>query len=446
MSRLVPWLRAAAAAFATLCALHAVEATPMPDQSGDGSLGAASCASSMCHGSIAPWRGSAVMQNEYVIWSRLDKHARAHATLRNEKSQAIASRLGLTVPAHEAAICVDCHAHNARSPRSGHQVGDGVTCEACHGPAERWIKPHVERGTTHQKNVSRGLYPTADPVARARLCLSCHFGTKDKYVTHRVMAAGHPRLSFELETFTHLQPAHFRVDADYTGRKGEVDGVKIWAVGQAIAIGQQMDLLLDGKRGRDGIFPELTLFDCHACHHPMSQRRWKSEGAFGRSIAPGLVRLNESGALMLRLILRQLDPALGVRFEQAVRRLQSALAGDGSVLEQARDLKALSETATQTIAKQGFGADKLRAVALLLVDDGLAGHYSDYAGAEQAVMALGSVVNTLHKLGVLPSATLLNQGLANLRAGLVDDEAFQPADFQSRLRAFRPIVDGAGRR
>ena len=55
-------------------------------------------------------------------------------------------------------------------------------------------------------------------------------------------------------------------------------------------------------------------------------------------------------------------------------------------------------------------------------------------------MALGSVVNTLHKLGQLPSAASLNQGLAQLRAGLVQDEAYRPADFQNRLRAFRPLV------
>ena len=74
------------------------------------------------------------------------------------------------------------------------------------------------------------------------------------------------------------------------------------------------------------------------------------------------------------------------------------------------------------------------------MDDGLAGAYADYAGAEQAAMALGSVVNTLHKLGQLKSAASLNQGLATLRAGLVQDEAYKPVEFQARLRVFRPLV------
>jgi len=33
------------------------------------------------------------------------------------------------------------------------------------------------------------------------------------------MGAGHSRLAFELDTFTILQPAHFRVDEDYIERK-----------------------------------------------------------------------------------------------------------------------------------------------------------------------------------------------------------------------------------
>jgi hypothetical protein len=103
-------------------------------------------------------------------------------------------------------------------------------------------------------------------------------------------------------------------------------------------------------------------------------------------------------------------------------------------------VKALADESAQRIASTGVTSENLRAMALALVDDGIAGAYADYAGAEQAAMALGSVVNTLHKLGQLKSAASLNQGLAHLRAGLVQDEAYKPADFQNRLRTFRPLV------
>ncbi len=428
------------AALAMLLSNNA-SAQTLPDKSRDKTLGVVTCASSLCHGSIAGWNGSPVNQNEYVVWSRLDKHARSYQLLLNDKSRRIAANLALPQPAHQSKICLDCHVHNPVAASStAHSVTDGISCEGCHGPAQRWIASHTEPGASHRGNIANGMYPSAEPLARAKLCLSCHFGASDKYVTHRIMAAGHPRMSFEMETFTNLQPAHFKVDADYVRRKGNFDGVKIWAIGQAVAVATQIDILLDPGRGRDGVFPELTLFDCHACHHPMADTRWKPRGNFGTSISPGLVRLNDSGMLMLRLILRQTDPALGERFVQSVARLNQAIAGNGDLAERALAVKALADEAARTIASSGLSNDNLRAMALALVDDGLAGAYADYAAAEQAAMALGSLVNTLHKVGQLKSAANLNKGLASLRAVLLHDEAYKPDEFQARLRAFRPLV------
>jgi light-regulated signal transduction histidine kinase (bacteriophytochrome) len=84
-------------------------------------------------------------------------------------------------------------------------MADGVACETCHGPAQRWISSHVQPNATHAQNLANGMYATADDVQRARLCLSCHFGTADKFVDHRMISAGHPRLSFELDTFSQIE-------------------------------------------------------------------------------------------------------------------------------------------------------------------------------------------------------------------------------------------------
>lgn len=424
-----------------------VFAQPLPDRSHDRTVGVVNCASSLCHGSVDRWEGSPINQNEYVVWSRLDKHARAYHLLLNEKSRRIAANLGLAQPAHQSKICVDCHAHSpasppAPAPAAPHSVRDGISCEGCHGPAQRWLASHTAPGATHGDNIANGLYPVDQPLARAKLCLSCHFGASEKFVTHRIMAAGHPRMSFEMETFTNLQPAHFTVDADYLQRKGRIDGVKIWAIGQAVAVATQMDMLLDPQRGRDGLFPELVLFDCHACHHPMADTRWKPVTPFGKAVAPGLVRLNNSSMLMLRLVLLQVDPPRGEAFVQAVAQLNAAVAGNGDVPARARAVKAAADEAARTVAQRGVTHAHLRGMALALVDDGLQGGYADYAGAEQAAMALGSVVNTLHRLGELPSAARLNQGLAQVRAGLVKDEAYDVRDFQARLRVFRALLAG----
>ena len=176
---------------------HSVQAAPtaLPNVAPDQTIGTINCASSTCHGSIAPWNESNVLQNEYTTWSRLDRHSKSYSVLLNKQSQRIAKNLGLPQAAHESKICLDCHSHNpeakSRGPR--HVVADGVGCEACHGPAGKWVTSHTVANVPHAENVANGLYPTDRPVEQAKLCLSCHFGNEDRFVTHRIMGAGHPR-------------------------------------------------------------------------------------------------------------------------------------------------------------------------------------------------------------------------------------------------------------
>jgi hypothetical protein len=219
------------AAVMLAASLPASAGPTLPHYSKDQTLGVASCASSLCHGAVQTWKDSPVLQNEYITWSRMDRHARAYSVLLNDTSQEIARKLALPAPAHKSAVCLDCHAHNVAPARRGERfvLSDGVTCEACHAPAGRWIKRHVEPNATHTENVRNGLYPLADDVARAQLCLSCHFGTPQKFVTHKMMAAGHPRMSFELDTFLQIQPPHYRAGRQ-PGDKRLSEGVRSWAV------------------------------------------------------------------------------------------------------------------------------------------------------------------------------------------------------------------------
>jgi len=416
-------------------------AQPLPYQENAKSLGVVTCANSLCHGSVTKWKDSPVLQNEYVIWSRVDKHAtKAYQVLTNERSRRIAKNLGLKEPPHLAKLCVDCHAHNPPPELRGERfkLEDGVSCEACHGPAEKWIEAHVAPEATHAGNVAHGLYPTSDPVAQARLCLSCHFGNRDKFVTHRMMGAGHPRMSFELETFAQTQPPHFVIDDDWQKRKQTWNGVRVWAVGQALAGTELVDVLLDPKRSRDGLFPELVIFDCHACHHPMSDLRWTPRHGIG----PGRIRLNDSSFLMLRQIARITLPAAGARaFDERVVALHRAVAGEGGdAIEEARALRAALEALTPRIAARAFEAGDLRAILAGLVDDGINGQYRDYAGAEQATMAISSVLDFLARRGELADVRAANAALDRLHREVRDDEKYRPAQFVEALTQLRGIV------
>ena len=103
-------------------------------------IGAGGCASSNCHGgtSAAPEKDSRIFGNEYYIWWVRDKHSKAYGVLASDRSKRMAEILKLGSP-QTAPRCTGCHA--AGSPAKF--VSDGVACEACHGPAEKWLGPHT---------------------------------------------------------------------------------------------------------------------------------------------------------------------------------------------------------------------------------------------------------------------------------------------------------------
>ncbi len=390
-----------------------------------------------CHGSIAP-TGTVVRQNEYSTWSKHDEHAQAYKVLLEDQSQRIARNLGLEAPAHESPLCLNCHADFVPEKRRGEHFAleDGVGCEACHGGSKDWLTSHTRED--HAENVAKGLYPTDDPKARAELCVSCHFGNRDKFVTHRIMGAGHPRMSFELDTFTHIQPRHYDVDQDYASRgKKAAEPVKVWAIGQAVIVREVADALLDSKRARDGIWPELVLYDCHACHHRMSKKRWSARPNTGLDTTPGVPRLNDSSFLMLHAALEAVDPASAEELRRQAIALHLALSrGDGNPKKAAKRVRSIAADAIPRLEAWQVSPADIRTIAENLVQDGLNGHFRDYAGAEQAAMALQALVATLHELRDIDAAQLaaLQAEIDQLLVVAENDERYQPAAIKPVLR------------
>jgi hypothetical protein len=416
---------------------------PLPNVAAHQTVGTVNCASSTCHGAVTPWNATSVLQNEYTTWIRLDKHAKAYSVLLNEQSRSIAKKLGLKQGAHESALCLDCHAQNPAPALRGerHVLSEGVGCEACHGPAEQWIKSHTVPGTPHAENVAHGMYPTERPVQQAKLCLSCHVGDATRYVSHRLMGAGHPRISFELDSFSQIAPPHYRIDEDWHKRKGEYDNVRIWAVGQALASKNLLDMLADPKRGRDGLFPELALFDCYACHHPMSEKKWTPRLGVG----PGRMRLNDSNLLMLRAIVRAVDPSRADAFSDQIMQLHQTVAGNSEVrgadpLAVATKLSSTIEQYIVRFEKQHFDVALQRAIFNALLDEAARNEFADYAGAEQAYLSITSLVSSLGRQGALTSIAKVNQHLTRMRKILANEENFRPDAFASELLALRDSI------
>ena len=428
----------------------AARADAQIQESGSKHLGVKSCSGDNCHGAVKPAEHSAVKQNEYLIWSqetdpyKVDKHHRAYAALKEERGVRIAHNLGLP-DAVTAEICLNCHADNVPEEKRGPRfdISDGVGCEACHGAAEDWLGVHLS-GAGHQANLDAGLYPTEKPVQRAEKCLSCHFGeTSDekRFVTHRLMGAGHPRMGFELDTYTAAEPAHFTVDKKYIERKGPVNDVQVWAVGQAISLVRRMDAILDPKNTPKGIQPELVLFDCESCHHAMSQIRWQPRKSTG--LGPGSVKLYDANAVMLRVIAARVAPGLAKALGEHMLALHHATTVNWDrVVREATEVRQVATELVQKLSSHDFSRDDMRALAESIIAIGLSGDDTDYSGAEQVTMALGSIVSAMKMSGYLSTdqSKAMNDGLIGLDKSIANNATYQPATFVKALKDFQKAV------
>ncbi|HEX8765225.1 MAG TPA: multiheme c-type cytochrome, partial [Candidatus Acidoferrum sp.] len=188
---------------------------------------------------MKPTAGSRILQNEYSTWILQDKHSRAYQALTGEVGERMARILKLGAKAEDAPKCLACHALYTTPEQRGRafEISEGVSCENCHGPASAWLGSHTTRTWQHEKSVALGMYDARSVTHRTEKCLECHLGTKSKFVDHEMIAAGHPDLYFELDSFSAVMPRHWKVPRESEPGKPVEDaawvGVREWAAGQA---------------------------------------------------------------------------------------------------------------------------------------------------------------------------------------------------------------------
>ncbi|MEK7748133.1 MAG: multiheme c-type cytochrome [Nitrospirota bacterium] len=286
-------------------------------------LGAISCASSNCHGSVKPRDVYDINQNEYFTWLQKDQHTKAYNVLFNERSARIGRNINLKTKPNESPICLACHTSNGPTQQAVESDlrREGISCEGCHGPAGGWIVNHIEKEWTHDQSVRAGMTDLRNLKKRAETCLACHLGNAEKTVDHELIAAGHPRLIFELDNYSEAVPPHWK-PLIYKREKRDMqktDAIHAWAVGQAVAFRQEMLQL--ARQAQSANWPEFSQMDCATCHHSLDNSGWRQEQP--HPVKAGFPKWSPARFIMLRHIVSVVAPEKQDPLNSAVMRLSS---------------------------------------------------------------------------------------------------------------------------
>ncbi|MBV9074841.1 MAG: hypothetical protein JOZ10_14525 [Acidobacteria bacterium] len=409
--------------------------------------GAGSCSATACHGSVRALTQTKVLQNEYSTWVLQDKHARAWNVLNNQVSQRIAKILGPAslgaADAAHAPKCLACHALYAPQDQKARDfdLSDGVSCESCHGPSSQWLGPHTARDWPHEKSVAMGMYDTKNLQLRAEKCLTCHLGTAEKYVDHEMIAAGHPDLLFELDSFQAVEPVHWIEKVPGHPDQPDKDpllGVRQWSVGQAVQLRESMNRLIRRARGTEGkkglVWPEYGELDCFACHHSLvaTEESWRLRSAtedprggrgYYQKRRAGDPPYNLSRVVVFQHMANEVDGSTAKQLQETMSKLAALV---GSLQPDREQIEQLATEAGDLSAKlanemRGANFDRERAGRVMRAISGDADYISDQGerSAEQAAMALDSLYIAYSKAGgsgtseVRPAINALLQQLDN---------------------------------
>jgi hypothetical protein len=418
-------------------------------------IGPGSCAATSCHGSVKPVAGSRILQNEYSTWIIQDKHSRAYQALTGDVGQRMARILKLGAKAEEAPKCLACHALYTTTEQRGRafEISEWISCENCHGPASAWLGAHTTRSWAHEKSVALGMHDTRNVIHRTEKCLECHLGTKNKFVDHEMIAAGHPDLFFELDSFSAVMPRHWKSPRESEPGKPVEDaawvGVREWSAGQAVQLRAAMERLTwrakNERFDKKDVWPEYSELSCFACHHSLGPPKdsWRQEhGYIGRR--PGDPAWNASRYAVFRLLAKQIDSASGQELDRhllAVSDEMSKLNPDRNAVASAASAAApLAQRIAERLATMQYDQAVTLRMLQRIPDDAENIALADERAAEQAVMALDSLYIAYSKDAKPANAAEVRAAINGLFQQLENPSSYNADQFASALRRIRTLL------
>jgi hypothetical protein len=214
------------------------------------------------------------------------------------------------------------------------------------------------------------------------------------------MGAGHPRLRFELDTFSANQPAHFRPeDEGYIRRKGRIADVNYWLSGQLEGATRFLAMLQSNYFQPGGLTPELSFYDCYSCHHPIDNPRWTPQRA-GAGVKPGTLRIQRQHLVILAAVAETVEsPAAANELVAATNELTRACQTDVASARAAATKLSTWLRARQNWAQRSFSRADTVALRKALLRYAASDRASDFLVAEQVWLGVQSLSYGLHDEG-----------------------------------------------
>ncbi|WP_162273189.1 cytochrome c3 family protein [Rubripirellula obstinata] len=261
-------------------------------------LGSDSCATSTCHGNVV---GQGPLWNHSLsVYAANDPHATAGRILSREVSPLSESIVVLLDPNAKTSTeaytqvlqkhCISCHGTvtpdqcDSSNPLKPSVLYEGVSCEACHGGASQWIDDHLNESWIGPSRflAATGMRDTESIVGRAKNCVRCHVGSRSedglvRDMNHDLIAAGHPALRFDLLIYNENLPHHWSSDSEVE-ENFSASAIRLRKVSRATNLSAAA--ALSSARASDHLrdvsipWPELSDYDCFACHQSLTMSRY----------------------------------------------------------------------------------------------------------------------------------------------------------------------------
>jgi hypothetical protein len=297
------------------------------------------------------------------------------------------------------------------------------------------------------------MHDTRDVIHRTEKCLECHLGTKNKFVDHEMLAAGHPDLYFELDSFSAVMPRHWKVPRESEPGKPVEDaawvGVREWSAGQAVQLRAALERLTwhakNERFDKKDIWPEYSELSCFACHHALGPAKdsWRQEhGYVGRR--PGDPAWNSSRYAVFRLLAKQMDSGNAQELDRdllAVSDEMSKLNPDRSaVTSEASAAAPLAQRIAERLATMQYDRAVVLRMLQRIADDAENISLADERAAEQAAMALDSLYIAYSKDAKPANAAEVRTAVNALFQQLENPSGYNADQFASSLRRIRTLL------